>query len=236
MSVNLRPIAVRLARPDILFWTLPLMMILLVAGTVAQKDVGLYVAQRDYFASFLIWFGPLPFPGGYTLLGIFFINLLAKFLLFSEWEWRKAGIILSHFGVLLLIIGGGLTAISEKEGYIVIPRGSTVDIAEDYHQREPREAYSAAAARPAAVRSARPRTTCSSRDVGSGLEAVTRDRPPPATRNGPWKVVGRAAARPGTSVGVGNARPKGRVEPRDPVRGSRVVTGGRTRPSEPGSR
>lgn len=136
MSVNLRPIAVRLARPDILFWTLPLMMILLVAGTVAQKDVGLYVAQRDYFASFLIWFGPLPFPGGYTLLGIFFINLLAKFLLFSEWEWRKAGIILSHFGVLLLIIGGGLTAISEKEGYIVIPRGSTVDIAEDYHQRE----------------------------------------------------------------------------------------------------
>lgn len=32
------------ARPAILFYALPWLMILLVAGTVAQKDLGLYAA------------------------------------------------------------------------------------------------------------------------------------------------------------------------------------------------
>lgn len=133
---RLRRLGIRLARPDILFWTLPLLMVLLVGGTLAQKNVGLYVAHRDYFASFLTWIGDVPFPGGYTLLGIFFINLLAKFLLFSEWEWRKAGIILSHFGVLLLMLGGLFTALTERETYVVIPQGQTATYSEDYHQRE----------------------------------------------------------------------------------------------------
>lgn len=112
-------------------------MILLVAGTIAQKNVGLYVAQHTYFSSFVIWFfGIVPFPGGYTLLGVFFANLLAKFLLFSEWQWRKCGIILSHFGILLLIAGGALTAITEREGYLVAPQGKLINFTEDYHQRE----------------------------------------------------------------------------------------------------
>lgn len=135
-SETTRRIAIRLARPDILFWTLPLMMILLIAGTVAQKDAGLFVAHHTYFASFLAWLGPIPFPGGYTLMIVFFVNLLAKFLLFSEWELRKAGIILSHFGVLLLVLGGFFTALTEREGYVVIPEGQTVAVSEDYHQRD----------------------------------------------------------------------------------------------------
>jgi hypothetical protein len=135
LSETARRIAIRLARPDILFWTLPLMMILLVAGTVAQKDTGLYAAHHTYFASFIAWFGFIPFPGGYTLMIVFFVNLLAKFLLFSEWELRKAGIILSHLGVLLLVLGGLFTALTEREGYVVIPEGQTVSISEDYHQR-----------------------------------------------------------------------------------------------------
>lgn len=132
----IRRAAFRLSRPDILFWTLPLLMILLIAGTVAQKELGLHVAQQRYFSSWIVWFGPVPFPGGYTLIGIFFVNLLMKFLLFSEWAWRKAGIIVTHFGALLLILGALFTATTEEDGYLVIAQGATASTVEDYHQRE----------------------------------------------------------------------------------------------------
>lgn len=131
-----RKLAFRLSRPDILFWTLPLLMVVLIAGTIAQKEMGLFAAQQKYFSSFIIWFGLIPFPGGYSLMLVFFINLLMKFLLFSEWAWRKAGIIITHFGVLLLICGGFFTALTEQEGSLVIGLNETAQIAESYHQRE----------------------------------------------------------------------------------------------------
>lgn len=133
---TLRKAAFRLSRPDILFWVLPLLMIILIAGTIAQKDMGLFAAQQKYFSSFIVWFGMIPFPGGTTLMLVFFINLLMKFLLFSEWAWHKAGIILTHFGVLLLILGGFFTALTEREGSLVIGLNDTAMVAEAYHQRE----------------------------------------------------------------------------------------------------
>lgn len=136
LTETLRRTAFRLSRPDILFWTLPLLMVVLVAGTIAQKEMGLYAAQSKFFSSFIVWFGPIPFPGGYSLMGVFFINLLMKFLLFSEWAWHKSGIILTHFGVLLLVMGGLFTALTEREGSMVIGQGETVSIADDYNQRE----------------------------------------------------------------------------------------------------
>ena len=136
LTDTVRRAAVRLARPDILFWTLPLMMVLLVVGTVAQKDQGLFLAHETYFASFIVWFGLLPFPGGYTLMMVFFVNLLAKFLMFSEWQWRKAGVIITHFGAILLMIGGGFTALTQNETYLVVAEGETTNLTEDYHQRQ----------------------------------------------------------------------------------------------------
>lgn len=131
----LRRIGIRLARPDILFWTLPPLMAVLIAGTVAQKYIGLYEAQRIYFSSIIIWLGPLPVPGGLTLMIVFFVNLLMKFLLFSDWAWHKAGIVLTHLGVLLLIVGGVFTAVSEEDGSLVIAQGQSAQVVEDYHQR-----------------------------------------------------------------------------------------------------
>ena len=128
-------IAARLARTDILLWTLPALMILLIIGTITQKHLGLYAALNFYFASFITFIGPIPFPGGLTLMLILFINMLMKFLLFSEWQMHKAGSILTHFGVLILMIGGGITALTERDGYIVIEQGATENIVRDYHTR-----------------------------------------------------------------------------------------------------
>lgn len=124
-----------LSRPVIVFWTLPWLMLLLIAGTVAQKYIGLYAAQEKFFSSFILWLGPVPLPGAYCLIGLIFLSLLCKFISESRWSWPRAGIILSHFGVLLLLAGGLLTALTAREGYIVIEEGSESALIESYHDR-----------------------------------------------------------------------------------------------------
>lgn len=117
------------------FYILPLLMILLVAGTIAQRWMGLWPAYDMFFASFIIWAGPVPLPGGYILLGILAINLSAKFLLKSEWRWRKAGINLSHLGALVLLIGGLITAISAKEYFMLIAEGQETPYIYSYQEK-----------------------------------------------------------------------------------------------------
>jgi hypothetical protein len=134
LTLFLKKTAMRLARTDILFWTLPCLMILLIIGTVAQKYIGLHASLNLYFASFITFIGPIPFPGGFTLMGILFINMLMKFLLFSEWSWQKSGVILTHFGALVLIMGGSITALTQKEGYMMITEGESSQTIHDYYE------------------------------------------------------------------------------------------------------
>lgn len=124
-----------LAKPHVLFYMLPWLMVLLVLGTVAQKDLGLYRAVEIYINSWILWIGPLPTPGGLATLSIIFLALLIKFIFYSPWVWKKAGTILTHLGVLLLLIGGVVTAITNQEGFMIIPEGETVDSVSDYQNR-----------------------------------------------------------------------------------------------------
>lgn len=126
----------RLSRADVIFYLMPALMALLVIGTWAQREMGLYTAHTTYFSSFVFWLGFIPLPGGYTLLLILTLNLLLKFLFYSEWSWRKAGIILSHLGALVLLLGGLMTALNAREGFMVIPEGGKSPFVYDYHQRE----------------------------------------------------------------------------------------------------
>lgn len=125
-----------LAHPAVLVYLMPALMGLLLIGTITQAQMGLYEAHKTYFSSFVFWVGPLPLPGGYTLLGVLTLNLLVKFLFFSEWRWRKAGIILSHFGALVLLIGGLLTALTAQEGFMVIEEGGQSPYVYDYHKKD----------------------------------------------------------------------------------------------------
>lgn len=125
----------RLGRPDILFWSLPWLMVLIVIGTVTQKTIGLYAAQNTYFSSFLWWFYGIPLPGGYTILAIMSVNLLCKFLFLSQWTRDKTGIHITHLSVIILMIGGLLTALTMEEGYIALKQGENSAIIRDYHDR-----------------------------------------------------------------------------------------------------
>lgn len=123
------------ASPAILFYALPWLMVLLVIGTVAQKDLGLYAAQHLYFSSWILWWGPLPLPGAYLTLGVITLCLLAKFLFYSPWRKHQAGIIVSHLGVLVLMIGGLITAFSQTEGFLMLREGQNGASVSSYHDR-----------------------------------------------------------------------------------------------------
>ena len=124
-----------LAKPDILFFTLPWLMVLVVLGTLAQKHMGVYEATEKYFNSIILWIGPIPTPGGLLTIGCILICLSIKFLFFSEWSWRKSGTILTHLGVLLLLLGGIVTSLSTREGFMIIPEGQSNDAISSYRER-----------------------------------------------------------------------------------------------------
>lgn len=132
---NPRKLAASIAKPDVIFYCLPWLMILVVLGTVSQKYVGLYVATEKYINSFIWWFGPFPLPGGLLVIGIIFAALFVKFIFFSKWNVRQSGIILTHLGVLLLLLGGIVTSLSGREGFMIIPEGQSASAFADYRQR-----------------------------------------------------------------------------------------------------
>lgn len=124
-----------LSGPRPLFVVLPLLMVLLIVGTIAQKYMGIYEAQKLYFSSVIAWVGPVPLFGGIPLLGFFFINLLGKFLGHSSWTWARAGINIAHFGVIVLVFGGLMTALTAREGFVVLNEGASKAYIEDFHDR-----------------------------------------------------------------------------------------------------
>lgn len=130
-----RRYAALLASADVIFYTLPWLMVLVVLGTITQKELGLYEATEKYFNSIILWLGPIPTPGGLATIGFIAISLLIKFIFFSKWNRDQAGIIITHLGILLLLLGGLLTASLSREGFMIIPEGRNIDSVSDYHQR-----------------------------------------------------------------------------------------------------
>lgn len=136
MQITLKQAILKLAQAEFVFYLMPVLILLLIAGTIAQAEIGLYAAHQKFFASFILWAGPVPLPGGYLILGLLALNLSLKFLFLSEWSFKKSGIILAHLGALVLMIGGLLTALTASEKYMLIPEGEQTPYIYDYHQRE----------------------------------------------------------------------------------------------------
>ena len=127
-----------LRNPKIFSVTIIWLMILVVLGTLAQRDMGLFAAQQRYFSSYIIWlFGFIPVPGGRITMIVILINLII--MLFANkniWRIKKIGILIVHIGGLLLLIGGGITAKFSSEGQMVIEEGSFANYIIDYRDME----------------------------------------------------------------------------------------------------
>ena len=125
-----------LKTPKVFVFTIIWMMILVVLGTLAQKDMGLFAVQTKYFSSWFFWVWYLPMPGGRLTMILILINLSFFFFNKSLWKINKLGIIILHIGGFLLFIGGGLTAMFSTEGNMIIDEGSQANYVEDYQYME----------------------------------------------------------------------------------------------------
>ncbi len=111
------------------------LMVLLILGTLAQANIGLYQAQVKYFSSAILWLGPLPTPGGATTLALLTLGLSLKLLL-RPWRLRQAGSLMAHLSVWLLLVGGAFSAFTTTEGYLRIAEGGQSNILNSYHTPE----------------------------------------------------------------------------------------------------
>jgi hypothetical protein len=139
---------------------LSLSLILVFLGTMAQEPLGLYLAQGRFFQSFFVDQAslaaaikktlqmagiyltpttaadvlsarPIPvFPGGYLLGSLLLINLLAAHATRFRFSWKRSGIVLTHAGIVLLLVGQLLTDFFARESALRLTEGETKNYSE----------------------------------------------------------------------------------------------------------
>ena len=118
-------------------------MILVFLGTLDQVNIGVYEAENRYFKSFFLYFTPpgtslrIPwFPSGYLVGGLLLLNLIAAHLARFKFAWKKAGILVLHSGVILLLIGQLFTSLVQVESQMRLDQGETKNYSLSFYQNE----------------------------------------------------------------------------------------------------
>lgn len=122
---------------------LVLSIILIFWATLSQVDLGVWGVQEKFFHSFFVLekipgtkFAIPVFPGGYSIGGFLLINLIAAHIYRFKLAGRKLGIQLTHFGIILLLIGELLSGIFQKESQMPLNEGETKNYSESYRDVE----------------------------------------------------------------------------------------------------
>ncbi len=119
-----------------------LSMILIFVGTIAQKEIGNWQVVNTYFRSLWLMMPigiagiKVPFVGGYTIGGLMVINLIAAHIVRFKLDEKRIGIILTHAGLIMLIVGEVLTGLFAVEWQMRIEEGQTVNYAIDIRSVE----------------------------------------------------------------------------------------------------
>lgn len=109
-----------------------LLLLLTFLGTLEQQEHGLYAVQQKYFESmFLVhdFFGvvPIPLPGAYLLLVLFAVNLICGGILRVPKDWRTPGVLIAHFGILVMLGGAYVTFQYSLDGHMKLYEGEQSD-------------------------------------------------------------------------------------------------------------
>lgn len=122
-----------------------LSMFLIFCGTLAQMDNGLWAILSGYFRAWIAWIpfqvfvrfgqvffwfprtwhvsGSFPYPGGKIIGGALLVNLIAAHFVRFRLSWKRSGILLTHAGLILLMLGEWVTAEFAIEGTMTIETG-----------------------------------------------------------------------------------------------------------------
>jgi len=122
---------------------LALSILLIFWATLAQVQLGIWGVQQKFFHAFFVLEKipgtsiPVPvFPGGYFIGGLLLVNLVAAHVYRFRLEWRKAGIQLTHAGLILLLVGELISGIKQVESQMRIEEGGTSQFSESYRLNE----------------------------------------------------------------------------------------------------
>ncbi|MFI5356321.1 MAG: cytochrome c biogenesis protein CcsA [Opitutales bacterium] len=110
-------------------------IVLILAATLDQVNLGIWAVQAKYFHSFVIYwqrgnFSVPVFPGGYTIGGLLLINLLAAHFYRFKLTARKIGIWLAHAGLILLLVGELVSGLLQRDYTMRLDVGETKNYAE----------------------------------------------------------------------------------------------------------
>jgi hypothetical protein len=116
-------------------------MLLVFAATLDQVNLGIWAVQEKYFRSFIVYTqaGPATvpiFPGGYVIGSLLLINLVAAHVYRFTFSWRKVGVLLTHFGLILLLIGELLSGLWQEDSHLRLNEGETKNYIESYRHNE----------------------------------------------------------------------------------------------------
>lgn len=126
------------------------LLILVFLGTLDQVHYGIYEVQKRYFESFIaFWHYPLewvggtylrwliiPLPGGVAIGLLLSINLICAHFYYFKNSWRKLGVMLTHGGLILLIISGFITSFFQEESRMWIAEGKQSNYSESFRENE----------------------------------------------------------------------------------------------------
>src|SRR6478735_2922591 len=122
---------------------LALSIVLIFWATLAQVQLGIWGVQQKFFHAFFVLEQipgtsvPVPvFRGGYFIGGLLLINLVAAHVYRFRLEWRKAGIQLTHTGLIVLLVGELISGIMQVESQMRIEEGATSKYSESYRLNE----------------------------------------------------------------------------------------------------
>src|SRR5689334_13459096 len=117
-------------------------MILVFLGTLDQVHIGAYEAENRYFKSVFLYFTPpgttltVPwFPGGYLVGGLLLLNLVAAHLARFRFSWPKAGLLVLHAGVILLLLGQLFASLFQEESQVRLDQGQATNYSVSYYTR-----------------------------------------------------------------------------------------------------
>ncbi len=114
---------------------LALSLVLIFAATLDQVNLGVWAVQEKYFRTFVVLWNvkgfPVPvFPGGYSIGGLLLINLITSHVYRFKFSWKKSGILLTHAGLIVLLVGELLTGLWQEEYQLRLDRGQTRNYSE----------------------------------------------------------------------------------------------------------
>ncbi|MEN8695559.1 MAG: cytochrome c biogenesis protein ResB [Akkermansiaceae bacterium] len=118
-----------------------LLFLLTFYGTIEQSWIGLYAAIEKYFDidSFIVFprngsekiIGP-PLPGAYWVIVVLSINMFLGGIIRIRKGWKKAGVLVTHFSILFMLVAGAVSSLYKKEGLMVVFEGEKSNYAQSY--------------------------------------------------------------------------------------------------------